>query len=173
MDALTAIMTRRSVRSFTSEPVTDAQLETVLRAAMAAPSAGNEQPWRIVVTRDHDTLARWAHATPFARPLAGAAVGLAICGETVDQKHGGFWVDDCGAATQNVLLAAHALGLGAVWIGVHPSKLMVANLRRILKPPRSVTPFALVALGHPERTPEPVDRYREDFVVTDAWGKQS
>jgi nitroreductase len=169
MDALEAIMTRRSVRSFTDEPVTDEQLETILRAAMAAPSAGNEQPWRIVVTRDRETLARWSRATPFSRPLAGAAVGLVVCGETVAQKHSGFWVDDCGAATQNVLLAAHALGLGAVWIGVHPSKLMVANVRRILKPPRSVTPFALVALGHSEKQPEPVDRFRPDFVVTDGW----
>ncbi|HEY5276468.1 MAG TPA: nitroreductase family protein [Coriobacteriia bacterium] len=169
MDALEAIMTRRSVRAFTAAPVTDEQLETLLRAAMAAPSAGNEQPWRIVVTRDRDMLARWSRATPFSRPLAGAAAGLAICGETVAQKHSGFWVDDCGAATQNLLLAAHALGLGAVWIGVHPSRLMVANVRRILKPPRSVTPFALVALGHPERQPEPVDRFRPDFVVTDGW----
>jgi nitroreductase len=170
MDAIQAIMTRRSVRSFTEEPVTDEQLETLLRAAMAAPSAGNEQPWRIVVTRDRETLVRWSRATPFSRPLAGATVGLAICGETVAQKHSGFWVDDCGAATQNLLLAAHALGLGAVWIGVHPSKLMVANVRRILKPPRSVTPFALVALGHPEKQPEPIDRFRPDFVVTDGWG---
>jgi nitroreductase len=172
MEAIEAIMTRRSVRSFTGEPVTDGQLETLLRAAMAAPSAGNEQPWRIVVTRDRDVLKRLSLATPFARPLAGAAVGLAVCGETVAIKHSGFWADDCAAATQNVLLAAHAIGLGAVWIGVHPSKLMVANLRRILRPPRSVTPFSLIALGHPEKPPEPVDRFRPDFVITGGWRRQ-
>jgi nitroreductase len=169
MEAIEAIMTRRSVRSFTDEPVTDEQLDTLLRAAMAAPSASNEQPWRIVATRDREVLGRWSRATPFSRPLAGAAVGFAVCGETMAIKHSGFWVDDCGAATQNLLLAAHALGLGAVWIGVHPSKLMVANVRRILKPPRNITPFALVALGHPEKQPEQVDRYRADFVVTDGW----
>jgi nitroreductase len=169
VETLQAIMTRRSVRSFTDEPVTEEQLQTLLRAAMAAPSAGNEQPWRIVATRDRETLARWANATPFSRPLAGAAVGLAVCGETVAVKHSGFWVDDCSAATQNILLAAHAIGLGAVWIGVAPSKLMIANVRRILKPPRSVTPFALIAIGHPAKQPEPVDRFREDFVVTDGW----
>jgi nitroreductase len=170
MDAIEMILTRRSVRSFTDEPVTDEQLDTLLRAAMAAPSAGNEQPWRIVVTRDRDVLKRWANATPFSRPLAGAAVGLAVCGETVAIKHSGFWVDDCSAATQNILLAAHAMGLGAVWIGVAPSKLMIANVRRILKPPRTVTPFAFVAIGHPERRPEPIDRFRPDFVVKDGWG---
>jgi nitroreductase len=169
MEAIEAIMTRRSVRSFTDEPVTDEQLDALLRAAMAAPSASNEQPWRIVETRDRDVLARWSRATPFSRPLAGAAAGFAVCGETMAVKHSGFWVDDCGAATQNLLLAAHALGLGAVWIGVHPSKLMVANVRRILKAPRNITPFALVALGHPEKQPQPVDRYRPDFVVTDGW----
>jgi nitroreductase len=169
MDTLEAIMTRRSVRSFTDEPVTDEQVETLLRAAMAAPSAGNEQPWRIVATRERETLKRWSGATPFARPLAGAALGLAICGETVAIKHSGFWADDCAAATQNILLAAHATGLGAVWIGVHPSKLMVANVRRILKPPRSVVPFALIAIGHPEKRHEPADRFRSDFVVTDGW----
>lgn len=173
MEALEAIMTRRSVRSFTGEPVTEEQLDMVLRAAMAAPSAGNEQPWRIVVTRDRDVLARWSRATPFSRPLAGAAVGIAVCGETMAIKHSGFWVDDCGAATQNLLLAAHALGLGAVWIGVHPSKLMVANVRRILKPPRTITPFALVALGHPEKRPDPIDRFRPDFVVTDGWSPKA
>jgi nitroreductase len=172
MEALQAIMTRRSVRSFTDEPVSEEQLEALLRAAMAAPSAKNEQPWRIVVTRDRDVLRRWSMATPFARPLAGAAAGLAVCGETVAIKHSGFWVDDCGAATQNILLAAHAIGLGAVWIGVAPSKLMIANVRRILKPPRSVTPFALIAIGHPLTQPAPVDRYRPDFVVTDGWGSK-
>jgi nitroreductase len=170
VEALEAIMTRRSVRAFTDEPVTDDQLEKVLRAAMAAPSAHNEQPWRIVATRDPDVLKRWSLATPFARPLAGATAGLLVCGETVAIKHAGFWIDDCGAATQNALLAAHGMGLGAVWIGVYPSKVLVANLRRIVKAPRSVTPFALVALGHPAQRPEPVDRYRPDFVVTDRWG---
>jgi nitroreductase len=169
MDALEAIMTRRSVRSFTDEPVNDEQLDVVLRAAMAAPSAGNEQPWRIVTVRDRDMLARLSNATPFARPLAGAAVGLVICGETVAVRHSGFWVDDCAAATENVLLAAHAAGLGAVWMGVHPSKLLVANVRRILRPPRSVTPFALIALGHPEKQPEPVDRFDPDFLVAEGW----
>jgi nitroreductase len=169
MDALETIMTRRSVRSFTDEPVTDEHLETLLRAAMAAPSASNEQPWRIVVTRDRDVLDRWSKATPFSRPLARATLGIAVCGETVAITHDGFWVDDCGAATQNILLAAHATGLGAVWIGVHPSKLMVANVRRILKPPRNVTPFALIALGHPDKVPDPIDRFRPEFVVTDGW----
>jgi nitroreductase len=170
MEALEAIMTRRSVRAFTDESVTDEQLETLLRAAMAAPSASNEQPWRIVATRDPDVLARWSNATPFSRPLARATLGLAMCGETVAITHSGFWLDDCAAATQNVLLAAHAIGLGAVWIGVAPNKLMIANVRRILKPPRNVTPFALIAIGYPEKVPEPVDRFRPDFVVTDGWG---
>ena len=120
MDALQAISTRRSIRAFTPEPVSEEDLDTVLRAAMAAPSASNEHPWRFVVARDRAMLGRLSKATPFAGPLAGAPVGIVVCADQKVLRHKGFWVIDCAAAIENMLLAAHAIGLGGLWMGVHP-----------------------------------------------------
>ena len=104
MDTISAIMTRRSVRQFTDEPVTAEQLETLLRAAMAAPSAGNQQPWRFVVARDEATRAKLAVATQYSSPIGRAPVGLVVFGDTRGNKHEGYWVQDCSAAIQNLLV---------------------------------------------------------------------
>lgn len=172
MDALEAIRTRHSVRRFTDEPVTDAELETVLRAAMAAPSATNEQPWRFVVVRDRAVLDRLAKATPFAGALARANAGIVVLGDRKPGRFPGFWVIDCSAAIENALLAAHAIGLGAVWIGVHPVAPFVYGVRRIVHPPRRVVPMSMIALGHPAEARPPVDRYRPEWVHADEWVRQ-
>ena len=113
VDALRAITTRRSIRQFTDAPVTAEQVETLLRAAMAAPSAGNQQPWRFVVVRDP----RRARASPWRRrtpsPVGRAPLGIVVLADTRENKHPGYWVQDCSAAVENLLLAAHAMGLGA------------------------------------------------------------
>jgi nitroreductase len=169
VDAVEAIMTRRSVRQFTPQAVTDAELEVVLRAAMAAPSAGNERPWRFVVVTEPDMLARLAKATPFAGALAGAPAGLVVCADRRSLKYPGFWPIDCSAAIENALLAAHAIGLGGVWIGVHPIAPLVWNVRRIVGVPKGIDPVSLVALGHPAKAREPVDRYEPDWVHWQVW----
>jgi len=169
MDALTAIMTRRSVRTFTDDPVTDGEIETLLRAAMAAPSASNEQPWRFVVVREPDGLQRLSRATPFAKPLRRAAAAIVVCADRSEAKYPGFWVIDCSAAIENILLAAHAQGLGAVWIGVHPIGPFKSAVRRAVGAPRHVAPHSLIALGHPSAMPGPVDRYRPSWVHREGW----
>jgi len=115
MDAIEAILTRRSIRRFRDEPVSDDLIETLLRAAMAAPSAGNQQPWHFVVIRDRETLDTTSTVHPYATMAAEAALAIVVCGDTTLEMHKGFWVQDCAAAIQNLLLAAHASGLGAVW----------------------------------------------------------
>ena len=120
MDAMTTIMTRRSIRAYEAEPVSPELVETLLRAAMAAPSAGNQQPWRFVVIAERATLDRLAATSPYAGPLLRASLAVVVCGETLGERHPGYWVEDCSAAMENLLLAAHALGLGAVWLGYHP-----------------------------------------------------
>jgi nitroreductase len=169
MDAIEAIMTRRSVRRFTPQPVSDAEIEVVLRAAMAAPSAGNERPWRFVVVTEPEMLARLAKATPFAGALASAAVGIVVCADRSSLKYPGFWPVDCAAATENALLAANALGLGGVWMGVHPIAPLMWNVRRIVGVPRGVEPMSLVALGHPATEREPVDRWEPAWVRWQRW----
>jgi len=169
MDAIQAIMTRRSVRQFTDEPVTDEQLDRVLRAAMAAPSASNGQSWRFVVVRERERLERLARATVFAAPMGRAPVGIVVCADRLTLKYPGFWVIDCSAAIENLLLAAHAEGLGGVWIGVHPIAPFRAAVRRTIEAPRTVVPHSMIALGHPAAVPPPVDRYDAGFVHAEKW----
>jgi nitroreductase len=169
VETLDALMTRRSVRAFTDEPVTPEQLDVLLRAAMAAPSASNGRSWRFVVVRDRERLERISNATLFSKPMAGAAVGLVICADRPTLKYPGFWVIDCSAAIENLLLAAHATGLGGVWIGVHPIAPFRAAVRRVIEAPRTVIVHSMVAIGHPAQTPAPVDRYDAAFVHQERW----
>ena len=170
MDCLEAIMTRRSVRTFEPGPVSDHQLDAILRAGMAAPSAGNERPWRFIVVREPEALVRLSKATPFAKPLAGAAVGIVVCADRSKLTYPGFWPVDCAAATENILLAAHALGLGGLWMGVHPISPLVWNVRRIVGTPKNVVPMSLVAIGVPAKLPAAVDRFEPDWVHAEQWG---
>jgi nitroreductase len=171
MDALTAIHTRRSIRQFADAPVTDEQLETLLRAAMAAPSAGNQQSWRFVVVRDEATRMRLAEATPYASPVARAPLGIVVLGDTRGNKHPGYWVQDCSAAVENLLLAAHAIGLGAVWIGVHPVEERENNVREIVGTPQGVVPLCLIAVGVPANPGPEVDRFKPEFVHAEGWSE--
>jgi len=123
MDALEALMTRRSVRAYTDEPVADDQVLKILAAGMQAPSAGNQQPWHFVVLRQREHLDGLAAGVlKFGKMLGQAPLAsLFVCADVGREQHAGYWVQDCAAATQNILLACHALGLGAVWIGVYPA----------------------------------------------------
>jgi nitroreductase len=169
VDALEAIMTRRSIRQFTEEPVTDEEIETVLRAAMAAPSAHNGRPWRFVVVRDREVLARLAKATPFASPLASAQVGIVVVAERRVSAYAGFWVIDCAAAIENLLVAARAIGLGGVWIGVHPIRPFAYAVRRVVAAPRSVSVHSMIALGRPAKERTVPDRFEDEWVHRDRW----
>ena len=171
MDLLEAIHTRRSVRRFTDEPVTDEQLETLLRAAMAAPSAGNQQPWRFVIVRDADMRARLAEATPYSAPAGRAPLAIVVLGDTRNNKHPGYWVQDCSAAVENLLLAAHAMGLGAVWMGVHPTEDRARAVAEIVGAPEDVVPLCMIAVGVPEGPGPEVDRYKPEFVHVEGWAE--
>lgn len=169
MDALEAIMGRRSIRQYTGEPVSDEDVETLLRAAMAAPSAHNGQPWRFVVVRDRAQLERLAVCTPFARSLATADVGIVVCTEKKIGPYAGFWVIDCAAAIENLLVAAHALGLGALWMGVHPIAPFGAAVRGVIGAPRGIAVHSMVAVGRPAKDKPPAERYDEAFVHRERW----
>lgn len=157
------------MRAFTDEPVDEADVEVLLRAAMAAPSASNERPWRFVVVRDRPSLHRLSKATPFAGALAGASVGVVVAADLGAAKYPGFWVIDCAAAIENMLLAAHARGLGAVWIGVHPIRPFEWNVRRVMGLPRRIAPHSLVAIGHPASSPSAIDRFENEWIRFERW----
>lgn len=171
MDALKIILTRRSVRRFLDKPVPEELLRTLLEAAMQAPSAGNAQPWHFVVITARDLLDAIPQYHPHAQMLRSARAAILVCADPTAEKYKDRWPEDCSAATQNILLAAHALGLGAVWVGVHPTPERVERTRALLNIPEHIIPLALVPVGYPAEHPAPVRRYNEARVHQDGWTK--
>ena len=169
MDALEAILTRRSIRVFEPGEIPLSTLKELVKAAMYAPSAADEQPWYFVIITDRVLLDRIPSLHPYASMVADAPAAILVCGSPGLEKHAGMWVQDCAAATQNLLLAAHAKGLGAVWVGVHPREDRIAPLRQLIEMPEAIIPFALIPLGHPAEKADAEDRYRPELIHLNKW----
>lgn len=165
-ELIQTIFARRSIRKYTSEPVSEKEIKTLLEAAMAAPSANNSQPWRFVVVTDRRTIDALADAHPHGKMLFQATLCIAVCGDPAASV---YWEQDCSAATENLLLAATALGLGAVWLGVHPRQDRIAAVRRVLGIPESIVPLNLLSIGHPAEMKEPRTQYNAAFVHYERW----
>ena len=161
------IFARRSIRRYTSEPVSEADIKTLLEAAMAAPSASNRKPWQFVVVTKRQTLDAQAEAHPHGKMLFEATLCISVCGDLTEMER--FWVQDCSAATENLLVAATALGLGAVWLGVYPREDRVAAVRQVLDIPERITPLNLVSIGHPAEEKEPRTQYDQTRVHRERW----
>jgi nitroreductase len=169
VDAIEAILSRRSIRRYTPQPVPEAVIKQLLEAAMSAPSAGNEQPWQFVVITDRRTLDEIPGFHPYAEMVKEASVVILVCGDLRLEKYKDHWVQDCSAATQNLLLAAHAKGLGAVWVGIYPTEDRILRMQKLLGLPRHVVPLCLVPVGHPaERVPRE-ERYDASRVHQNRW----
>lgn len=166
-----AIFERRSVRKYTDQPVPPEEIELLLKAAMAAPSAGNEQPWHFIVIRDKEIMKQIMEVHPYSSMLKYAPVAIAVCGDLQLEKYdvGGLWVHDCCAATENILLAAQDRGLGAVWLAVHPYPERITGFARILNLPEHVKTLSLVAFGYPMEKKPAADRYKPDRVHRERW----
>lgn len=169
MDALEAIQTRRSVRKYEDKEVDDWVVQQLLTAAMSAPSAANQQPWEFVVIKDRTMLDAVPSFSPFARMVTHAPLGILVCGDTRNAILSQFWVQDCAAATQNLLIAAHALGLGAVWTGVYPMEQQTAGFTKHCKLPEGVVPLAFVVVGYPAEIPSQPHRFDPNRIHTNAW----
>lgn len=169
MEALDAIRTRRSVRKFTDRKIQKDMIEKLLEAAMSAPSAGNQQPWHFLVIDDKKILEEVPNVSLYAPMAKEASAAIVICGDPSLEKYPGFWVQDCSAATQNILLAAHALGLGAVWSGIYPLEDRVSGFRALLGIPEKITPLSIVIMGYPVEVPNPATRFKEDRIRYNKW----
>jgi len=168
MDALTAITTRRSIRRYTSDVVPDETVFELLRAAMAAPTAGNE-PWHFVVIRDRSLLEAITKFHPHAEMLKQASVAIAVCGDPTAGTLKGRWVLDCAAAAENILIAANALGLGACWVGIYPVDERIDGLRALVGIPEPIVPLSMVSLGYPAEKKAPPNRFRPERICRDRW----
>jgi nitroreductase len=163
---LNIIFCRRSVRSYTSEPIGKDDIRSLMEAAMAAPSANNGQPWHFVVVENRQVLQKLAGVHPFGKMLAEAPLGIAVCG---DPSLSSWWVQDCSAATENILIAAAGLGLGAVWLGVHGDAEREEAIREVLKLPEALGILCLVSVGHPADKTQARTRYNGSRIHRESW----
>jgi nitroreductase len=161
------ILQRRSIRKYTSESVDETMITVLLKAAMAAPSASNRTPWHFVVIKNRKQLDRLADVHPYGKMLYDAPLCIAVCGDTATSEL--YWIQDCSAATENLLLAAACLNLGAVWLGVYPRQERVAQVNQLLQIPSHVIPLNLIAIGHPAEKKEARTQYTEEKVHLEHW----
>ena len=169
--AINNIMTRTSIRQYTDETVSKADIETMLCAGMAAPTAVNRQPWHFVAVTDKAKLAELAGRR--GGMIKQAGVAIVVCGNMDKAMQGpgqAFWVQDCSAATENILLAANAIGLGAVWTGCYPMDDRVAEVSKTLKLPETIVPLCVIAIGHPAEQPAPKDKWKPENVSYNEFG---
>lgn len=165
------IFKRRSVRKYLDKPVEDAQITQLLKAAMRAPSAGNEQPWEFVVLSERDTMVKIMEFHPYAKMLQATPCVIVVCANLQRSKFPeyDYWVQDCSAAAQNLLLEAWDLGLGATWLGVYPIPERVQGMQALLKLPGHVVPLCAVTVGHPAEVPPPADTFDEERIHREQW----
>lgn len=163
---LNVIFSRRSIREYTDEPVSEQDITALLEAGMAAPSASNRKPWHFVVVTDKGTLKALADAHPYGKMLANAALAIAVCG---DPSISDWWVQDCTAATENILIAVAALGLGGVWLGCHGRPKREQAVRKVLGIPDKIGVLSLLSIGHPGEEKEARTQYDPARVHRNAW----
>lgn len=167
--ALENIHARKSVRNYTEEPVSPEQVETLLKAAMAAPSGRNLQPWRFVVVREQATKDKLA--VGFNKMIAKAPVVIVVCGQTTkkDGEPNNNWTADCAAATENLLLAAESIGLGAVWTACYPYEDRMNPAIEALGLPKDIKPYCIVPVGHPAGNDKPKDKWKPENIHYEKW----
>lgn len=159
------IVTRTSIRDYEARPVEKEKIEKMLRAAMAAPTAMNKQPWHFVVVDQRNVLDALAGANPYAKMLKKAPLAIVVCGNTDKMIEGGgrdFWIQDASAATENLLLAAHAMGLGAVWTGAYPSEERCISISKVLSLSDNLIPLNMIVVGYPAEQPQPKQKFKEE-----------
>ncbi len=169
MEALENLLTRRSVRSFTNEEIPPETITNLLKAAMQAPSSNNGQPWHFVVVDKREILDKISTFHPHSKMTLQAPAAIFVCAYVPQGKLYEMWIQDCAAASENILLAAHSLGLGGVWLGVHPREERVNGVVELLGLPEDIKPFSIIVLGYPAEAPRSVDRFNAEKVHYNGW----
>jgi nitroreductase len=164
-----SLIERRSIRHYTRQAVEKSKINWLLTSAMYAPSARNQQPWHFIIIDDRKLLEAIPRVHPYAAMLKEAALAILVCGDEKLELSKGYWPVDCAAATQNILLAAHALELGAVWLGVYPRRERQDGIRKIFNLPDHIHPFSVVSVGYPDEQKAVPERYNEERVHWNKW----
>jgi nitroreductase len=169
MNTFEAILTRRSIREFTAEPINKGMQKKLLQAAMQAPSARNTQAWQFVVIDDRKLLREISNFHPYADMLKHAPLAIATCGDYQLEDSLDYLALNCAAATENILLAAHSFGLGAVWLAIYPRKKRIKDLKYLLNLPKEIVPISLVAIGNPKESKGLADRFNTEKIHYNRW----
>jgi nitroreductase len=164
VDKVEIIFKRRSIRKYEDREVENEKIEKLLRAAMQAPSAGNQRPWEFIVVKNKDTLKKLSDVSPYSKMVANANVVIVLLSNKEYMKYPEYWQQDMAAATQNLLLEATYLGLGAVWLGIAPLKQRMEYVKEVFNLPENIDVFAIVPIGYPIEENKYIDRYDENRV---------
>ena len=163
------IKKRRSIRSFQDKNVSDEDLYTLLEAAMLAPSAGNEQPWHFIIIDDQKIINKIPNIHPYSKMITQVNKAILVCADLNQTKYEGFWIQDCAAATQNILLKAVDLDLATVWLGIYPDEERVAKFKNLFKLPADIIPFSLIPVGYPANEKRTPDRFNKNRIHRNKW----
>ena len=170
--AIENIFARKSVRTYTPQPIEKEKVDLLVKAAMAAPTAVNKQPWAFVVVDDRKVLDELAAELPYAKMTAQAPLAIVVCGDLSKALNGEtdrYWMLDCSAASENLLLAAESMGLGAVWTAVYPENDRIAKVRSVLSLPDHIIPFNLIPVGYPQHREESKDKFKTENIHYNKW----
>jgi nitroreductase len=171
-EALRVIFNRKSVRHYTGKKVSKEDLQMLVRAGMAAPTAMDKRPWVFIVVTDQSLLDRLADGLPYAKMLPQAKAAIVVCGDAnqgISGRENILWVHDCSAASENILLAAEAMGLGAVWTGVYPLIERLGHVQKVLEIPSNVYPLSVIAVGYPVGDEKAKDKFEPSKIYWDRW----
>lgn len=169
MEAIEAILTRRSIRKFIRQMIDKETIELILKAAMYAPSARNTQSWQFIVSTDRKMLNAIPKVHPYASMITEATLAILVCGDKTSEPSEGYLNTNCSAATQNILLAAHALGIGGVWLGVYPREERIKGMADLFELPKDIIPISLIALGYPNEKITQPERFKKERIHYEKW----
>jgi nitroreductase len=172
MELYDGLLTRRSIRKYTGGKIKEEDITSIIKAGMYAPSANNKRPWYFIIVDERNIMDRIQAIHPYSSMLSEASHAIVICGDEKLQNGPMYYPLDCSAATQNILLAAHAMGYGAVWLGVHPRKERVASISKLFELPVHIIPVSIVSLGVPVHIPEKhPDRFEPEKIKRNSWDR--
>lgn len=172
METLKAIHTRRSIRKYTGKNIGEDDLIKIINAGMMAPSAGNQQPWHFIVIDDLETKEKITLFHKHSKMILQAGAGIVVCADLKLEKYAGRWMLDCSAATQNMLLAAHDLGYGAVWIGIYPVPNRMKGISELIALPKNIIPLSIVSVGYADEEKPEEDRFKSERIHRNRWGNK-
>jgi len=160
---------RRSIRSYQDKDVSDEKIYDMLEAGMLAPSAGNEQPWHFIIIDDKNIINKIPDIHPYSKMILQVKKAILVCADLNHTKYEGYWVQDCAAATENILLKGVELNLGTVWLGIYPDEERVAKFKNLFKLPADIIPFSLIPVGYPAQDKKTPDRFNKSMIHRNKW----